>query len=342
MTRRLSRWLFFLALVVALILPRLALAHDLFPGFLELKASSDSTYQVLWKLPLLQGQRLPIAPRFPDDCALQGDLTSSREARALVYRAELHCQTSLAGRTISIDGLAAAGTEVLLRVSPWQTDALQTLLIQPEQPTALIPSAAEADRQPGVWSYLRLGIEHILLGVDHLLLLLGLVLIARDGWMLLRTISAFTLANSITLSVSAVGILQIPPAPLNAAIALSILFMGTEVIRFYRGRTSLTLRHPWLLACGFGLLHGFGYARGLAELGLPHHELLLALLLFNLGIEIGQDVFVVLVLALQRSFRQLEIRWPLWVRRFPAWTIGCAGAYWTIETTVAMLTGGGA
>ena len=177
---------------------------------------------------------------------------------------------------------------------------------------------------------------------DHLLLLLGLVLISRDGWMLLRTVTAFTLANSITLSVSAVGILQIPPAPLNAAIALSILFMGTEVIRFYRGRTSLTLRHPWLLACGFGLLHGFGYARGLAELGLPHHELLLALLLFNLGIEIGQDVFVVLVLGLQRSFRQLEIGWPLWVRRLPAWTIGCAGAYWTIETTVAMLTGGSA
>ena len=189
MTRRLSRWLFFLALVVAVILPRLALAHDLFPGFLELRASSDSTYQVLWKLPLLQGQRLLIAPRFPDDCALQGDLNSSRQARALVYRAELHCQTSLAGRTISIDGLAAAGTEVLLRVSPWQTDALQTLLIQPEQPTALIPSAAEADRQPGVWSYLRLGIEHILLGGDHLLLLLGLPPRQRLPYAIVRKIA---------------------------------------------------------------------------------------------------------------------------------------------------------
>jgi len=181
----LRRWLVALVVVVAVVVegmqPRLVLAHDLFPGFLELRATSTSTYSVLWKLPLLQGQQLPIAPRFPDDCALQGDLDSSREARALVYRAELRCQTPLAGRSISIDGLAAAGTEVLLRVSPWQTDALQTLLIQPEQPTAVVPSAAEADRQPGVWSYLRLGIEHILLGVDHLLLLLGLVLIARDG-----------------------------------------------------------------------------------------------------------------------------------------------------------------
>lgn len=305
-----------------------------------MQATGASRYQLLWKLPLLQGQRLPIAPRFPEDCALQGDLDSHQEARALVYRAKLNCSTPLEGRPISIDGLGAAGTEVLMRVQPWQTDTRQTLLIQPEQPTAVIPSAVDADSQPGVWSYLRLGIEHILLGVDHLLLLLGLVLIVRDGWMLLKTVTAFTLANSITLSVSAVGILQIPTAPLNVAIALSILFMGTEVVRFLRGRTSFTLRHPWLLACGFGLLHGFGYARGLADLGLPHHELLLALLLFNLGIEIGQDLFVLLVLGLQRSFRQLQIRWPLWVHPLPAWTIGCAGAYWTIVTTLSMLSGG--
>ena len=337
----LRRCLLPLAVVVALLLPRLASAHDLFPGFLELRATSVRDYAVVWKLPLLQGQQLPLSPRFPDDCAVEGDLDSRREARAMVYGAQLSCQTSLEGRRISIDGLGAAGTEVLLRVKPWQTDALQTLLIQPEQPSAVIPSAAEANRQPGVWSYLRLGIEHIVLGVDHLLLLLGLLLIVRDGWMLLKTVTAFTLANSITLSVSAIGIVQIPAAPLNAAIALSILFMGTEVVRSLRGRTSFTLRHPWLLACGFGLLHGFGYARGLAELGLPHHELLLALLLFNVGIEIGQDIFVLLVLGLQRSFHQLQIRWPLWVQRLPAWTIGCAGAYWTIDTTLAMLTGSG-
>ena len=329
-----------LLLGVALMLPRWANAHDLFPGFLELKATAASDYQVLWKLPLFKGQRLHIAPRFPDDCALQGGLDSQREARALVVRTQLQCKTPLEGRAISIDGLAAAGTEVLLRVQPWQSNTQQTLLIQPEQPSATVPTAAEAAEQPGVWSYLRLGIEHILLGVDHLLLLLGLVLIVCDGWMLLKTVSAFTLANSITLSVSAVGIVDVPAGPLNAAIALSILFMGTEVVRFLRGRTSFTLRHPWVLACGFGLLHGFGYARGLAELGLPHHELLLALLLFNVGIEIGQDIFVLLVLGVQRSFRQLEIRWPVWVQRVPAWTIGCAGAYWTIQTTLAMVTGG--
>ena len=329
-----------LLLVVALLLPRWVSAHDLFPGFLELKATAASDYQVVWKLPLLQGQRLPIAPRFPEDCALQGALDSQREARALVVRAQLQCRTPLEGRAISIDQLGAAGTEVLLRVQPWQSTTQQTLLIQPEQPSATVPSAADAAQQPGVWSYLRLGIEHILLGVDHLLLLLGLVLIVRDGWMLLKTVSAFTLANSITLSVSAVGIVDVPPGPLNAAIALSILFMGTEVVRFLRGQTSFTLRHPWVLACGFGLLHGFGYARGLSELGLPHHELLLALLLFNVGIEIGQDIFVLLVLGLQRSFHQLQIRWPVWVQRMPAWTIGCAGAYWTIQTTLAMLTGG--
>ena len=162
-----------LLLVVALLLPRWASAHDLFPGFLELKATAASTYQVLWKLPLLKGQGLPIAPRFPEDCALQGSLDSQKEARALVVRAQLQCRTPLEGRAISIDGLGVAGTEVLLRVQPWQSTTQQTLLIQPEQPTAVVPSAAQVAEQPGVWSYLRLGIEHILLGVDHLLLLLG-------------------------------------------------------------------------------------------------------------------------------------------------------------------------
>ena len=223
----LRRCLLLLLLVAALLLPRWATAHDLFPGFLELEATGVSDYQMLWKLPLLQGRELPLAPRFPDDCALNGDLATSREARALVYRAQLRCREPLEGRAISIDGLGGAGTEVLLRVKPWQTDSLQTLLIQPEQPSAVIPSASEADGHPGVWSYLRLGIEHILLGGDHLLFLLGLVLIVRDGLMLLKTVTAFTLANSITLSVSAVGIVQIPAAPLNAAIALSILFMCT-------------------------------------------------------------------------------------------------------------------
>lgn len=165
----------------------------------------------------------------------------------------------------------------------------------------------------GALNFLLLGIGHILLGVDHLFFVLGLVLIVKDGWMLLKTILAFTVANSVTLSAAALGILRVPGPPLNAAIALSILFMGQEIARSWRGESSFTLRRPWVMAFGFGLLHGFGYASGLSVLGLPRGDLLVALLMFNVGIEIGQDVFVLLVLALQRSFRQLEIHWPLWL-----------------------------
>ena len=336
---KLRSWLAIVVFALTLVLPRTLSAHELLPGYLDLHETAAGQYSVLWKLPLQQGKRLPITPRFPEDCQLQGDLDSKLEASAWIYHGSLSCESSLKGKPIVIDGLAAVGTDVLVRFQPADAVRPETHLLKPLKQTTIL--GADVDSEPsGLVAYLRLGIEHILLGVDHLLLLLGLVLIARDGWMLLKTVTAFTLANSITLSVSAIGIVQVPTAPLNAAIALSILFIGTEVVRFMRGQTSFTLRHPWVLACGFGLLHGFGYARGLAELGLPHHELLLALLLFNVGIEIGQDLFVVLVLALERAFRQLQIRWPLWVRRMPAWTIGCAGAYWTIQTTVSLIKGG--
>jgi hypothetical protein len=189
----------------------------------------------------------------------------------------------------------------------------------------------------GVFAYLRLGIEHILLEPDHALFVLGLVLLVKDCWLLLKTILAFTVANSVTLSVAAIGVIRVPGPPLNAAIALSILFIGLEIVRSWKGQTSFTIRHPWVMAFGFGLLHGFGYASGLSLLGLPRGELLLALLLFNLGIEIGQDLIVLLVLALQRSFRQLEIHWPLWVWRLPGTAVGTAGVYWTLKTTSALL-----
>jgi hydrogenase/urease accessory protein HupE len=325
----------------ALLLPMVLSAHELLPGYLELHEQHPGSYAVIWKLPLQQGQRLPLAPRFPEGCAIQSALEREQQTTAWLYRTQLQCSPSLNGQTIAIDGLSGVSTDVLVRYRPFGGAPTQTALVKPEQPTVLLGGHQSGDRPLGRFTYLRLGIEHILLGVDHLLLLLGLVLIVRRGWMLLKTVTAFTVANSITLCVSAVGIVQIPAEPLNATIALSILFIGVEVVRSLRGQTSFTIRKPWVLACGFGLLHGFGYARGLAELGLPRHELLIALLLFNVGIEIGQDIFVALVLLLQRAFRQLEIQWPWWARRFPAYGIGCAGAYWTIEHTTALFASGG-
>jgi hypothetical protein len=157
--------------------------------------------------------------------------------------------------------------------------------------------------------------------------------------MLLKTITSFTLAHSLTLAIATLGYASAPLPPLNAAIALSILFLGPEIVRVWRGETSFTIRHPWVVAFAFGLLHGFGFASGLTAMGLPKAEIPLALLLFNVGVEVGQISFVVLVLLLERAFRTLEIRWPRWVQALPGYAVGSLGAYWTIQRT-AMLFGG--
>jgi hydrogenase/urease accessory protein HupE len=189
-------------------------------------------------------------------------------------------------------------------------------------------------------AYLVEGIQHILLGIDHLLFLLGLLLIVKDRWMLLKTISAFTVAHSITLAIATLGYGQVPGPPLNAAIALSILFLGPEVVRAKRGESSFTIDHPWVVAFAFGLLHGFGFASGLISMGLPHADIPLALLLFNVGVEIGQLMFVAVVLLLERAFRLLEIRWPRPLEQLPVYALGSLGAFWTIQR-VALMIGGG-
>ena len=187
-------------------------------------------------------------------------------------------------------------------------------------------------------TYVVHGIRHILFGPDHLLFVLGLLLIVKDRWMLLKTITAFTVAHSITLAIATLGYANAPTLPLNAAIALSILFLGPEIVKVWRGESSFTIRHPWVVAFAFGLLHGFGFASALTSAGLPSNELPWALLSFNVGVEIGQVGFVVLILLLERAFRVLEIQWPRMVAALPGYTVGSLGAFWTIQR-VAMLIG---
>ncbi len=189
------------------------------------------------------------------------------------------------------------------------------------------------------WVYLRLGVEHILQGIDHLLFVLGLLLIVGSRYTLIKTITAFTIAHSITLGIATLGYASAPVQPLNAAIALSILFLGPEIVRVWRGETSFTIRHPWIVAFAFGLLHGFGFASGLSTIGLARAEIPVALLLFNVGVEIGQLFFVLIIVLLERSFRILDIRWPRWAEALPAYTVGSLGAFWTIQR-VAIMVGG--
>ncbi len=165
----------------------------------------------------------------------------------------------------------------------------------------------------------------------------GLLLLVKSQWMLFKTITAFTVAHSITLALATLGYAHLPGPPLNAAIALSILILGVEIVRSKSGGTSVTTLHPWIVAFAFGLLHGFGFASGLSALGLPAADIPLALVMFNVGVEIGQVSFVLLILLLERSFRQLEIRWPRWVQALPGYTVGSLGAFWTIQRAAMLL-----
>ena len=245
-------------------------------------------------------------------------------------RGTLRCEGGLAGKTIAIEGLASTATDVLVRVRH-ADGRLESHLVGPAAPSVTLGGATTGAQRAA--SYLKLGVEHILMGVDHLLFVLGLLLIVSDRWMLVKTITSFTIAHSLTLAVATLGFASAPLPPLNAAIALSILFLGPEIVRTWRGETSFTIRHPWVVAFAFGLLHGFGFASGLTAMGLPKAEIPLALLLFNVGVEIGQMFFVAVILLLERSFRTLEIRWPRWAEALPGYAVGSLGAYWTIQRT---------
>jgi hydrogenase/urease accessory protein HupE len=280
--------------------------------------------------------RLGLYVELPAGCSNVTQPRASMVNNAYSERWTVNCAGGLSGGTIHIAGLSATATDVLVRLE--RTDgATQVTRLMPSAPSFVVevaPQPLEVAR-----TYLVLGVQHILGGVDHLLFVLGLLLLVGDRWMLVKTITAFTVAHSITLALATLGYVHVPAAPLNAAIALSILFVGVEVVRSWRGETSLALRHPWLVAFLFGLLHGIGFASGLVSLGLPQGDIPLALLTFNIGVEIGQLLFVAGILLLERAFRLMEIRWPWPLQYAPAYVLGTSGAFWTIDRIVAMLGG---
>jgi len=314
--------------------PTPAAAHEVRPGYLELRETSPGVFRVLWKKPARGDMVLKIDPVFPDGCAVVGIGSPTMRGGAYVARATLECVDGLTGKAIEIAGLEATLTDVLIKVY-YANGLEETHLVHPNSTSAVIGGPGSVIQRIG--AYARLGIQHIALGVDHLLFVLGLLLIVSSPRMLLKTITSFTLAHSITLGIATLGFANAPALPLNAVIALSILFLGPEIVRVWRGETSFTIRHPWVVAFAFGLLHGFGFASGLTAMGLPQTEIPLALLFFNVGVELGQLAFVLFVLALVRSFRTLEIRWPRWAQLFPGYAVGTLGAFWFIQRTVFLL-----
>jgi HupE / UreJ protein len=309
-------------------------AHESRPAYLEIKETAPGQFSVLWRTPVLAGMRLPLVLKMPDGVRNVKEPVTQELADSLLERRWIDAgPDGLAGKRVELAGLQFTITDALVRVELLDGRTFQTIA-RPSQPWVEI--AASQSWWQVMSTYIVEGVRHILFGADHLLFVLGLLLIVKDGWMLVKTITAFTVAHSITLAIATLGYAEAPALPLNAAIALSILFLGPEIVRSWRGETSFTIRHPWVVAFAFGLLHGFGFASALTSAGLPRADLPLALLSFNVGVEVGQLGFVALILAMERSFRVLEIRWPRWVQALPGYTVGTLGAFWTVQR-VALL-----
>ena len=314
-----------------------ASAHETRPAYLEIKETAPGQFLVLWRTPLMAGMRLPVVLKLPDNVRDLREPSVQELSDSLVERRWVDAgPDGLAGKRIEFSGLQMTITDVLVRLemldgSKWTTIA------HPSQPW--IEIAASQTWAGVAATYIVQGIRHILFGADHMLFVLGLLLIVKDRWMLLKTVTAFTVAHSITLAIATLGYAEMPVLPLNAAIALSILFLGPEIVRSWRGETSFTIQHPWAVAFAFGLLHGFGFASALTSAGLPRQELPLALVSFNVGVELGQVGLIVLIVALERSFRILEVRWPRWAQMVPGYTVGSLGAFWTVQR-IALLFGG--
>jgi hypothetical protein len=298
-------------------------AHEARPAFLEIKETAPGRFSVLWRTPVLAGVRLPVVLKVPDDVKNLREPNVQELADSFVERQWIDAgPNGLAGKRIEFPGLQLTITDVLAHLE--MLDGRKwTTIAHPSQPWVEISSSQTWLGAAG--TYIVQGIRHILFGADR--------------WMLLKTVTAFTVAHSVTLAIATLGYAELPVIPLNAAIALSILFLGPEIVRSWRGETSFTIRHPWVVAFAFGLLHGFGFASALTSAGLPRQELPLALVSFNLGVEFGQLGFIGLILALERSFRILEVRWPRWAQALPGYTVGSLGAFWTVQR-VALLLGG--
>lgn len=312
-------------------------AHEVRPAYLELLESQPGRFDVLWKVPMRGDRVLSIQPVLPSTCrAVEAPLHRGVRG-AQVSRWTVDCGAAdLDGGAVRIEGLAATMIDVLVRIE-FAGGPVLSHILRPNDPAFVVK--ASGGMTP-VLGYLELGIEHILLGFDHLLFVFALLLIADGTWRLVKTITAFTVAHSLTLAAATLGWVQVPLAPVEAAIALSIVFVAGEIVHVRQGREGITVRAPWLVAFVFGLLHGFGFAGALSQVGLPQTDIPLALLLFNVGVELGQLAFVGAVLVISRLL-SLWAWLPLpRAEAVPAYGIGTVAAFWCIQR-VALIVGGG-
>ena len=312
-------------------------AHEARPAYLELQEITPNHYRVLWRTPSLAGIPLPVVLKLPDDASNITDPVSQQLSDSRLERHMINAGAGgLAGKRIEFVGLQLTITDVLVRVQMLDGQD-STTLIHPAQPW-FEPSAAPSKlRVAGV--YLRLGIEHIWTGIDHLLFVLALLLLVRGWRRVVGTVTAFTVAHSITLAAATLGFVHVPQPPVEAAIALSIVFVAAEIIHKRQGSSGLAAQWPWIIAFAFGLLHGFGFASALREVGLPQNAIPVALLFFNVGVEVGQLLFIasvyVVVILWRKIARGFEVSEPSWAWRLPPYAIGSIAMFWVVERVAA-------
>lgn len=298
-------------------------AHEIRPAYLEIVEQAENEFQIAWKQPINDGRRLVVDPILPADCTKQTEQETGLLEGAIVNRWLVSCD--MRSGEITISGLDRTLTDVFVKLDYLDGDG-RTAVLKPASPT-LDLSATKAAAAP---TYIRLGFEHILSGPDHLLFVAGLLVLVRLRKLLL-VITAFTLAHSLTLALTMLGLVKLAPAPVETLIAISIVLIAVEAINAMDGRESFASRWPWLISFSFGLLHGFGFAGALGDIGLPENAEIVALFFFNVGVEFGQIAFICcLLIAVWGLTRVAQPRLDLF-RRATAYSVGAAGAFWTFE-----------
>lgn len=312
------------------LLTSISTADEIRPGYLEIKEQSRNVYSFLWKVPAKGENKLGLKIIFHEDCKIIKKIGEQFFNGAFIQKQIITCVGGLTDKTISIPNLQSTNTDVLLHIEQLENSSI-TVNLTPKKYSYKVPEKSSPLQI--VQTYTLLGIEHILIGVDHLLFVFALLLIVKSKRLLLWTITAFTLAHSITLAGATLGLIHIPQKPVEAIIALSILFLAVEIIHVQRGKMSIAAQWPWLVAFIFGLLHGLGFAGALVEIGLPEHAISLALIFFNIGVELGQIIFIAFVFVTGWVLlHTLKIsKTSTWPKLIIVYSIGGISAFWLIE-----------
>jgi hydrogenase/urease accessory protein HupE len=331
MTRR--SLAFFILLL--LYLPTLANAHELRPAFLSITETQAEPgaahYEILWKTPALGEKQLALKAIFPPSCTVSNGHRRVEKSKFAIEIWTLTCPQSLRGQALRIGGLEKTLTDVLVKTN-WQDGNSFTARLTPEH--TRLDFAKPRSYGGVVASYFSLGVKHILSGTDHLLFVLAVILLVQGRRKLFFAITAFTLGHSVTLALATLNVVQLNPTLVELLIAMSIILMAYEAARHWQGHSGLTFEYPWVVTFTFGLLHGFGFAGALREIGLPQGDIPAALLFFNVGVEAGQLMFIGAVFALVSLPRLNRLPANKIAMLSVSYGIGVMAVFWTLQRAV--------